>query len=70
MRLRVDEDDGVRRHFRVVRLQIVLDGRVEVLCGRFFHHDHLGRQLRVRLGNLERLEGCSQRRRLKLEVKA
>ena len=70
MRLRVDEDDGVRRHFRVVRLQIILDCLVEVLCGCFFHHDHLGRRLRVRLGNLERLERRSQRRRLELEVKA
>ena len=69
MRLRVDEDDGVRCHFRVVGLQVILDGGVEVLCGRFFYHDHLGRRLRMRLGNLERLEGRFQRRRLEFEVK-
>ena len=70
MRLRVDEDDGVRCHFRVVRLQVILDRLVEVFCGCFFDHDRLGRRLRMRLGKLERFEECSWRRRLELEVKA
>ena len=70
MSLGVDQNDGVRRYFRVVRLQEILDGVVEVLCGRFLHHDRLGRRLRVRLGNLERVEEYGNRRRLELEVKA
>ena len=69
MSRRVDKKDGVRCHFWVVGLQEILDRGVEVLCGRFFYNDHLGRRLRMRLGNLERLERRFQRRRLEFEVK-
>ena len=70
MSLGVDQDDGVRRYFRVVRLQEILDGVVEFFRGRFFHYDRLGRRLRVRLGNLERVEECGDWRSLELEVYA
>ena len=67
---RVHQDDGVGSDFGVVGLQVVFDRGVEVLRGRFFDDDHLGRRRRLRLGNLERLEERSWRRRLELEVKA
>ena len=56
MSRRVDQNHGVRCHFRVVGLQIILDGDVEVFRWRFVDDDHLGRRRRLRLGNLERLE--------------
>ena len=65
---RVDQDYGVGSDFGVVGLQVVLDGSVEILCGRCFNDDHLGRRRRLRLGNLERLERCLQRRRREFEV--
>ena len=68
MRLRVDENDGVRCHFWVVGLQEIFDRSVEVLRGRFFDDDHLGRRRRLRLGNLERLERRLQRRRWEFKV--
>ena len=70
MRLGVDQDHGVRCHFRVVCLQVVLDRLVEVFRGCLFDYDRLGRRLRMRLGQLERLEERSWRRRLELEVYA
>ena len=68
MGLGVHENDGVRRHFRIVRFDKVFDGLVEVFGGRLLHHDRLGRRIRVRLGNLERVEESGHRRSLELEV--
>ena len=68
MGLGVHQNDGVRRHFRIVCLQEIFDGVVEFFRGRLFHYDRLGRRLRVRLGNLERVEECGDRRSLELEV--
>ena len=48
MSRRVDKDDGVRRHFRIVCLNEKLDGVVEVVR-RFFDQYRLGRRLRMRL---------------------
>ena len=70
MRLGVDQNHGVRRHFRVVCLQVVLDRFVEVFRGCFFDYDRLGRLLRMRLGQLERREKSFRRRRLEIEVQA
>ena len=76
MRLRVDQYDGVRRHFRFV-FDEELERRVKVVCGRLFHDDRLGQRLRERLRQmerrlrqLERREKCFRRRRLKLKVDA
>ena len=65
---RVHQNDGVGSDFGVVGLQEVLDRRVEILFWRRFNDDHLGRRRRLRLGNLERLERCLQRRRREFEV--
>ena len=48
MSRRVDKDDGVRRHFRLVRFNKKLDRVVEVVC-RFLDQYRLGRRLRMRL---------------------
>ena len=66
MRCRVDKDDGVRRHFRLVRFNEKLDRVVEVVC-RFLDQYRLGRRLRMRLsveqflggGRLE-YDGCAE----------
>ena len=70
----VDQDDGVRRHFRLV-FDEKLKCRVEVVRGRLFHDDRLGQRLRKRLRKmerrwrqLERREKCFRRRRLELVV--
>ena len=70
----VDQDDGVRRHFRFV-FDEELQSRIEVVRGRFFYDDRLGQRLRKRLRKmerrwrqLERREKCFRRWRLELVV--
>ena len=74
MRLRVDQHDGVRRHFRFV-FDEELERRIKVIRGRLFHDDRLGQRLRKRLRKmerrwrqLERREKCFWRRRLEFVV--
>ena len=66
--LSVYQDYGVRRHFRVLCFQEILDGFVEVLCGRLFDEDRLGQRLRMRWRKLERREKRFRRWRFEFEV--
>ena len=68
MSLGVDEHDRVRRDFRVVRFQEILDGGVEVFRCRLFDEHRLGQRLRILRGQLERREEGFRRRRFEFEV--
>ena len=52
---RVDENNGVRRHFRVLCFDEKLDGLVEVVRCLFDEH-RLGRRLRMRWRRMKGLE--------------
>ena len=72
MRFGVHKHYGVRRHFWVVRLDPILDGRVEIVCRRLLYEHRLRERLRMRLRmrgrRLERVEECFRRRRFELEI--
>ena len=67
MRAGVDENDRVRRHLWVVCLYPVLYGRVQIVRRRLFYKDCLRQRLRMRGRQLQRVEECFRRGRLKLE---
>ena len=66
---RVDEDNGVRRHFRVLRFYEKLDRVVEVVRCLFDEH-RLGRRLRMRLREWQRSEQLFRSRRFEEDGRA